>query len=31
MIIEQGTPEDIFNDPKNERTQEFLKQVLKAE
>lgn len=28
MIIEQGTPEDIFNNPKEERTREFLQQVL---
>lgn len=31
MIIEQGTPEEIFNNPKNERTREFLKQVLNPE
>lgn len=30
-IIEQGSPEEIFNNPKNERTREFLKQVLKSE
>ena len=27
-IIEQGTPEDIFDNPKNERTKEFLSKVL---
>lgn len=27
-IMEQGTPERIFNDPKNERTKEFLSKVL---
>ena len=27
-IIEEGTPEDIFNNPKNERLQQFLKAVL---
>lgn len=27
-IMEQGTPERIFNDPKNERTREFLSKVL---
>jgi polar amino acid transport system ATP-binding protein len=31
QIIEQGTPDEIFNNPKNERTREFLKQVLKSE
>ena len=28
VIMEQGTPEDIFNNPKNERTQAFLNKVL---
>lgn len=27
-IMEQGTPEQIFNDPQNERTREFLSKVL---
>ncbi|MGN0336741.1 MAG: amino acid ABC transporter ATP-binding protein [Lachnospiraceae bacterium] len=27
-IMEQGTPEQIFNDPQNERTKEFLSKVL---
>ena len=27
-IIEQGTPEDIFDNPKNDRTKEFLSKVL---
>ena len=27
-IIEQGTPEDIFNNPQNHRTQEFLAKIL---
>ena len=27
-IMEQGTPEQIFNDPKNDRTKEFLSKVL---
>jgi len=31
VIIEQGTPEDIFNNPKEERTREFLQQVLNPE
>jgi len=26
-IIEQGTPEELFDDPKNERTKRFIKQV----
>ena len=29
IIAEEGTPEQIFNNPKNERTKEFLKRVLK--
>jgi len=28
MIVEEGTPEQIFNSPKNERTQNFLRKVL---
>ena len=28
MIVEEGTPEQIFNSPKNERTQSFLRKVL---
>lgn len=28
IIMEQGTPEQIFNDPQNERTKEFLSKVL---
>ena len=28
VIAEEGTPEEIFNNPKNERTREFLKRVL---
>ena len=27
-ILEQGTPEDIFDNPKEARTQEFLSKVL---
>ncbi len=29
VIAEEGSPEDIFNNPKEERTREFLKRVLK--
>lgn len=29
VIEEEGTPEEIFNDPKKERTREFLKRTLK--
>jgi len=29
VILEEGTPEEIFNNPKNERTQEFLKRFSK--
>ena len=29
-IIEIGTPEEIFNNPQKERTQRFLRNVLKA-
>ena len=28
IIVESGTPEEIFDHPKNARTQEFLSQVL---
>ena len=28
IIMEQGTPEDIFSNPKNERTKAFLSKVL---
>ena len=28
VILEQGTPEEIFNQPQNPRTQEFLSKVL---
>lgn len=28
VIVEEGSPEDIFNNPKEERTQEFLKRFL---
>ena len=28
IVMEQGTPEEIFNNPKNERTQNFLSKVL---
>lgn len=28
IIVEQGTPEEIFSNPKNERTQDFLSKVL---
>lgn len=28
IVMEQGTPEEIFNNPKNERTQSFLSKVL---
>ena len=28
MIVEEGTPEQVFNSPKNERTQSFLRKVL---
>jgi polar amino acid transport system ATP-binding protein len=27
-IVEEGTPTDIFNNPKNERTKAFLNKVL---
>lgn len=30
IIAEEGTPEEIFNHPKNERTQNFLKSILNA-
>mgnify|MGYP000854889710 FL=1 len=28
IILEEGRPQDIFSNPKNERTQQFLKAVL---
>ena len=28
IIAEEGTPEEVFEHPKNERTKEFLSQVL---
>jgi ABC-type polar amino acid transport system ATPase subunit len=28
VIVEEGTPEEIFNNPKEERTKEFLGQIL---
>ena len=28
VILEEGTPEEIFNMPKEERTKDFLKRVL---
>jgi len=28
QIIEEGTPEQIFNNPQNHRTQEFLAKIL---
>jgi ABC-type polar amino acid transport system ATPase subunit len=28
MIVEEGEPKEFFNNPKNERTQKFLKNVL---
>lgn len=30
VIMEEGTPEEVFNNPKNERTQAFLKSILNA-
>ncbi|KHF33138.1 L-cystine import ATP-binding protein TcyC [Paenibacillus sp. P1XP2] len=30
-IVEQGTPKDIFTNPKEERTQQFLRRVLPAD
>jgi putative lysine transport system ATP-binding protein len=29
VIAEEGTPEDIFTNPKEERTKEFLNRILK--
>ena len=29
VIAEEGTPEQIFNNPTEERTKEFLKRILK--
>ena len=31
VIAEEGTPEDIFDHPKNERTKQFLKRILRDE
>jgi polar amino acid transport system ATP-binding protein len=31
VILEEGTPKDIFSSPKEERTKSFLKRVLKPE
>ena len=31
VIVEQGTPEEIFDHPKEERTKTFLKRILKAD
>ena len=31
IILEEGSPEEIFNDPKNERTRQFLSRVIKKE
>lgn len=31
VIAEEGTPEQIFNEPKQERTREFLKRTLNKE
>ena len=28
VVAEEGTPEELFSNPKNERTKEFLSQVL---
>jgi polar amino acid transport system ATP-binding protein len=28
VVVEQGTPEEIFTNPKNKRTQDFLSKVL---
>ncbi len=30
VIMEEGTPEEVFNNPKNERTKAFLKSILNA-
>ena len=30
VIAEEGTPEEVFGNPKNERTQNFLRMVLQA-
>ena len=27
IIIEEGTPQEVFNHPKNERTKKFLQQI----
>ncbi len=31
VIVEEGTPEEIFDHPKNERTRQFLQRILKEE
>jgi L-cystine transport system ATP-binding protein len=31
VVVEQGTPEEIFDNPKEERTKSFLKRILKSE
>jgi len=28
MVVEQGTPEQVFSSPKEERTQRFLEHIL---
>ena len=28
LIVEQGTPDEIFSNPQNERTQQFLQSIL---
>ena len=28
-VLEEGTPDEVFSNPKNERTKEFLSKVLK--
>jgi ABC-type polar amino acid transport system ATPase subunit len=30
VIVEQGSPEDIFNNPKQERTRAFLSRIINA-
>ena len=31
VIAEEGTPEDIFDHPRNERTKQFLKRILRED
>ncbi|MEG1841047.1 MAG: hypothetical protein RR213_07300, partial [Raoultibacter sp.] len=31
VIVEQGTPQEIFDNPKEERTKQFLKRILLAD